>query len=844
MADVDALLSALTLEEKASLTSGGGIFSLAEVARVGIPLVRVTDGPAGAKWLSGIGIGGDPSTWIPCESAIGATWDPALAERLGSLVAKEALDRGCRGLLAPNVNLHRSPLAGRNFECFSEDPLLSGKLGAGYVRGVQSRGVFATVKHFVGNEAETERTTMDSVIDQRALRELYLLPFEIVVKEGGALALMTAYNRVNGRWVTEQRELLTGVLREEWGFTGLVMTDWHGVVNAAESLGAGLDVEMPGPARGLGANVVRSIDEGLLDEKDLDAAVRRLLTALDQIGVLDDPAPPVAPALPTDDDLALVRAAAAQASVLLTNDGVLPLDPGVLRSVAVIGELAGRSSMGGGGSAQLIPHRYAAPVESLRQALAPAVVRYERGCDINRAAARVGGPALPAPDGVVVEVFEGPDCSGPVVSSRRLEDLFLVYNPVFADDYPDGAWSLRATGTVVPESTGSRRLVLATSTSCRVLLDGAVVLDATDRPPFVPSADTSWLASEELGVEVELTAGKPVELAVEYVHDGGPLGAFRLGVRDADEDRLLGSAVDAARSSEVAVVFVGTSHEYESEGHDRTSFSLPARQDELVRRVAAVNPRTVVVVNAGTAVDLPWAENVAAVLQVWLGGQEMDGAVADVLTGRAEPGGRLPMTVPARLEHSPSYGSFPGENGQVRYSESLFMGYRGHEHRALTPRFSFGHGLSYTTFALGEPQLSSTTLVAGDQLVVRVPVTNTGSRAGSEVVQCYVAPRSPRLLRPLKELKGFAKVHLAPGESSLATIVLDDRSFSYWDDGHPDWEQERARVRSHLEPPASAASSARGWRLDPGEYDVLIGTASDRIHTRVTVRVPQEQESA
>src|SRR5689334_7341915 len=285
------------------------MFSLVGIDRVGLPKVRVSDGPAGAKWMSGVGVGGDPSAWIPCESAIGATWDPELAERLGALVAREALDRGCRGLLAPTVNLHRSPLAGRDFECFSEDPLLSGRLAVGYVRGVQAQGVFATVKHLVGNEAEFERTTISSVIDERTLREMYLLPFELAVREAGALAVMTAYNRLNGRWVTERAELLTGVHREEWGFGGLVMTDWHGVVNATTSLGAGLDLEMPGPGRALGSNIVSLVRSGQVDEADLDAAVRRLLTALDKAGALDEPTPPVAPQPPTPADRALLRAA-------------------------------------------------------------------------------------------------------------------------------------------------------------------------------------------------------------------------------------------------------------------------------------------------------------------------------------------------------------------------------------------------------------------------------------------------------------------------------------------------------------------------------------------------------
>jgi len=356
MADVDALVAALTLEEKAALTAGGDMFATTPVERVGIPRVNVTDGPSGARGQHYPGAGGAPSSCIPCGSAVGATWDPDLAEALGALVGREARDRGCLGLLAPTVNLQRSPLAGRNFECYSEDPLLSGRLAAGYVRGVQSQGVFATVKHFVGNEAEFERMTISSVIDERALRELYLVPFELAVKEGGALGIMTSYNRVNGRWVTEQRSLLIDLLRDEWGFEGLVMTDWFAVADTATSLGAGLDLEMPAPGKALGPKVVEAVREGTVAEADLDAAVGRLLRGLDRIGALDAPEPPVEPRPPGPDDVALLRRAAAAAAVLLANDGTLPLDGRRLGRVAVIGAPAALPAVVGGGSAQMALH--------------------------------------------------------------------------------------------------------------------------------------------------------------------------------------------------------------------------------------------------------------------------------------------------------------------------------------------------------------------------------------------------------------------------------------------------------------------------------------------------------
>ena len=839
MADVDALVAALTLEEKAALTVGGDMFATTAVERVGIPRVNVTDGPSGARGQHYPGAGGAPSSCIPCGSAIGATWDPELAESLGALVGREARDRGCLGLLAPTVNLQRSPRAGRNFECYSEDPLLSGRLAAGYVRGVQSQGVFATVKHFVGNEAEFERMTISSVIDERALRELYLVPFELAVKEGGALGIMTSYNRVNGRWVTEQRSLLIDLLRDEWGFEGLVMTDWFAVADTATSLGAGLDLEMPAPGKALGPKVVDAVRAGTVAEADLDAAVGRLLRGLDRIGALDVPEPPVEPRPPAADDVALLRRAAAAAAVLLTNDGTLPLDGRSLGRVAVIGGPAALPAVVGGGSAQLALHPMTSPRDALVEALGDGVdVRYERGAEISRAPAVVGGAVLRAPDGFEVVRYAGPDGTGEVVERTRQADLRMMLFRLGQEDEHDATWSLRVSGTVVPEEGGTFELALAQAGRARVFVDGALVLDGVTDPPPPGGGDFFGAASKDLLAEVELTADVPVEVVVEYGEPAPGIAGFRVGFRTRDEDALLARAVVAAADADVAVVFVGTNGEWETEGRDRRSLALPGRQDELVARVAAANPRTVVVVNAASPVDLPWVDDVAAVLQCWFAGQEIGPALADVLTGAAEPGGRLATTLPLRLEHTPSHDNFPGENGELRYGEGVFMGYRGFEHRAIAPRFAFGHGLGYSTFTLGEPSLSSTSFQPGDALTVSVPVANVGDRAGSEVVQCYVAPASPRLPRPPKELKAFAKVHLGPGESTVVDLVLDDRSFAYWDPGQPDWD----RVTSYFDNalgigPGIQDRRAPGWQVDPGRYEVLVGRSSVDISGSVSVTV-------
>jgi beta-glucosidase len=842
LGDVKALIDALTLEEKAALTAGADLFSTVAVERLGIPKIHVTDGPSGARGNGLPGGGGPPSTCIPCGSAIGATWNPTMAERLGALVGREALDRGCRGLLAPTVNLHRSPLAGRNFECYSEDPLLSGKLAAGYVRGVQSEGVFATVKHFVGNDAEFERGSINSIIDERALRELYLVPFEMAVREAGVVGVMTAYNRLNGRWLTQQREYLIDILRDEWGFEGLVMTDWFAVAETATSLGAGLDLEMPGPGRALGTAVAAAVRDGDVAEVDLDAAVQRYLGGLDRIGVLDLPEPAEDLQLPTTAEVELLRHAAAESMVLLCNDGVLPLALDSLQQIAVIGPHATSPSIMGGGSAQVTPYPLTTPLEALTaQCGTGAEVVLERGCETSAAPAVVGGAVLRAADGFHGERFAGTDFEGPRVESLELPTLRMVSFGSLTPETVTGDWSVRVVGTVIPEESGTFQLAMAQTGLARLFINGELVLDGFTNPPPRGGSDFFGQASQDLVAEVTFERGDPVEFLVEFARIADGLAGFRVGFRMSDPGALLDRAVDAASKADVAIVCIGTTGETESEGHDRKNLDLPGRQDELIRRVAAVNGRTVVVVNAGTPIAMPWASDVAAVILCWFGGQEMGPALAEVLVGQSEPGGRLPTTIPLRLEHSPSHANFPGENGELRYGEGLFMGYRGFEHSAIAPRFPFGHGLSYTRCEFGEPTLSSSTLEPGATITVSVAVTNTGSRAGSEVVQAYVAPESARLARPPKELKAFAKVWLEAGETKAVDLVLDARSFAYWDPGQDDWDQVKSMTPdmfSALTP--ETERRARGWHVDAGRYDVLIGRSSADIAASCSVEIPAE----
>ena len=461
--------------------------------------------------------------------------------------------------------------------------------------------------------------------------------------------------------------------------------------------------------------------------------------------------------------------------------------------------------------------------------LSPGVdVTYEPGCEIDRSPRPVGGPGLRAVGGFRVDFFAGLHRDGVPVIQQWIDELRIqVFGSPINEALP-GEWSMRAEGSIMADDTGVFQLTLAQNGRARVMLDGVTVLDGiTDPPP--PGGTDFWGAiSQDLVAEVELRAGEPVAVLLEYESVDATLPGVRVGFHAPTHDNPLDRAVAAAAAADVAVVVVGTSAEWESESRDRVSFALPGDQDALVRRVSAVNDRTVVIVNAGSLVDLSWVDDVGATLLCWFGGQEMAGAIADILTGAREPGGRLATTIPQRIEHSPSHDNFPGESGEVRYGEGLFMGYRGYEHRRIEPRFPFGHGLGYATFELGQPTCPSV-FRPGERLTVSVPVTNVGNRTGAEVIQCYVAPPAARLRRPAQELKAFAKVDLAPSETATVDLELSDRSFSYWDPGQPDWEAIEGTVhpdRTRIAPAEIRARVDPGWRLEAGNYELRIGRSS------------------
>jgi beta-glucosidase len=780
---------------------------------------------------------------IPCGSALGATFDVLLLEELGVALGHQTRSKGARVLLAPTVNLHRSPLFGRSFECYSEDPLLSGKLAASFIRGAQSQGIATTVKHFVGNDAEFERMTINSVIDQRTLREVYLLPFELAVREGGSLGIMTSYNRMNGVYCAENRELLQNILRDEWGFEGFVVTDWFAGFTTEGAAHAGLDLEMPAPPRGYGKFLAEAVKDGRVDEADLDRAVRTLLATFDRLGALDDqPQAPAAIDLPEHRQLA--RRAAISSMVLLRNEKVndqplLPLNTTGLKSVAVIGPNAERTRIMGGGSAEVLPHHRTAIIDVLRERLGAKVsVRHEAGGNIDKTTPTVNPQFVRRPDGTPgfeVVVFDRDASNKTELARVHRPDGRIMLVARNDPGVPTSSYHFAATGIVTVETTGQYIVSLVEVSPCRLLLDGQMVVDGAST---IPARGQSFfgMGSVELTAIVDLVAGQPHELVLECDASNKQWAhGAQVGLQFVEQEDPVRRAVELAAECDIALVVIGTTDDWESEGHDRDTLELPGRQVELIRAVAEANKKTIVLVNTGAPVDMSWASDIPALMQIWFGGQEMGHAVVDVLLGEADPGGRLPITIPERIEHTPAFGNFPGEHGQVRYGEGVFIGYRWYESRVLPVRFPFGHGLSYTTFEIGQPDCDDTEINPDQNVQIRIPVTNTGNRQGTEVVQVYVAPRKSSVQRPKKELKSFAKVSLKPGESTVVTIELSPRDFAFWNPGD--------MYRSVLRPQVTGESATmeldqRGnWQVDPGLYKVLIGTSSVDIAHQVDIAI-------
>jgi len=665
--NIRELVNQMTLEEKAGLCSGAGFWTTKAIERLGIPSIMMTDGPHGLRKQEGesdhLGLNKSvPATCFPSAAGLASSWDRDLIYRVGEAIGNECQSEGVSILLGPGVNIKRSPLCGRNFEYFSEDPYLTGEMAAAYIAGVQSQGVGTSLKHFAANNQEHRRMTTNAVVDERTLREIYLTGFELAVKKSQPWTVMSAYNRLNGTYCSENKYLLTDILKREWGFEGFVVSDWGAVNDVAASIAAGMDLEMPS-SHGIGQKkILEAVASGQLSEEAINRAVERLLTVI--FKAVENKKPDA-----TYDKEAhhrLAREVARETMVLLKNeDDILPLDKG--GKIAIIGALAEKIRYQGGGSSHV--------------------------------------------------------------------------NPTKLDDIREE----------IAKSAGS-------------------------------------------GTEIRYAQG------------------YDLDSEDTI-DSLVEEAKQIAMEADTAVLFLGLPERYESEGYDRTHLNLPANQIRLIEEIASVQPNVVVVLFNGAPVVMPWLGSVKAVLEAYLGGQAAGGAIADLLFGDANPCGKLAETFPKSLKQNPSHPFFPGEGDRVEYREGIFVGYRYYDAKDIEPLFPFGFGLSYTTFEYSDLKLDKSQITDQDTVQVSVKVKNTGKRFGKEIVQLYVRDVESSIIRPEKELKGFAKVALQPGEEQTVTFILDKRSFAYYN------------------------VELKDWHVETGEYEILIGKSSRDIVLRSSLTV-------
>jgi len=799
-------LDQLTLDEKCRLLGGASTWRTHAVEHAGIPQLKLSDGPNGVRGEA-FGHSGSPGVVVPVGIALGSTWDPELLGEIGELLGREARRKAAHVLLGPTVNLQRTPVGGRVFECYSEDPELTARLAVAFVRGVQAQGVGVTVKHFVGNDTEIERMTVDAQIPEAALRELYLRPFEACVREAEAWGIMSAYNRLDGEFCAENRRLLQSILRDEWGFDGVVVSDWGGAHDTVGAGQGGLNLAMPGPTTVFGEPLADAVRRGAVDEVEVDARVAELGLLISRTRAAERSAD--APEQSVDDpaERDLCRRAAVGSLVLLRNvDAALPLTP--TQRVAVVGPNAATTRIMGGGSSSLEPLPSQSILEALTDRLGPALVAHAPGVSIEKLTPRLTAEQLRTPDGepgLLVEFRNGRELAGdPVATEVIRTSMFRSFGSAPPGVDLEGQFWVTMVGSFVPSQDGPHRVGAVVAGKGHVTVGDTVLLDDPERK--LPRGD--WLfgyGCEEQTAVISCSAGVPVPIRVSTSGVKG-FSAVTFGAQPVDETPLLEKALAAVADVDVAVVVVGTNDEWETEGNDRDTIALPGEQDKLIRRVAAAARRTVVVVNAGSPVAMPWVDEVDAVLVASFAGIETGPAVAAVLAGDADPGGRLPISYPRRLEDCPAWSQYRPVDGVQAYGEGRLMGYRGHDASGVEPLFPFGHGLSYGTSEWSDARLSS-----GDPFEVSVSVAATGDRPVTDVVQVYVSHPDPDM--PPKSLVAWGRVVVEPGSSTTVSIPVPREALRRWD------------------------SVSGGWVVDPGPYEVLVAASAGDVRYRLPLTV-------
>lgn len=816
---VEKIISQMSLQEKAAMLSGQDNWRTFAHPHLGIPSLVMTDGPHGVRTgPAGHGRVVGKATAFPTGISMAATWNPELIEQAGEAIANETRALECDIILGPCVNIVRSPLGGRNFETYSEDPFLAGKIGIGYVKGVQKKHIGTSLKHFAANNQEVERFRGNSVVDERTLREIYLPAFEMIVKEAQPWTVMCSYNRINGHYASENSHLLTEILRDEWGFEGVVVSDWGAVHNTVAPIQAGLDIEMPGPARFMGGFVESAVNTWQLDENSVNQAVKRILKMVFASGKADDPNQLPAGAINTPEHQQVARRVAEESITLLKNENdLLPLDEKKIKSLAVIGLNANRE-ITGGGSSYVDASYWVTPLEGIQNRVGSQInVAFEPGYDNRENPPVVEAACFFQPDGktsgLKAEFFNNLDCAGEPVLTRidPTIDFWWGFSSPDQDVIKRDAYSARFTGKFIPQISGETTFYLFNTGNTKVYLDGKLLMENN-----VGHLDHMGGREQDIKMETPcmLTAGKSYDFVLEFssgLKNEFALLFFRHLTPLVEAGDPLEAAAALAKRSDAAIVFAGLQLQAESEGDDRKHMDLPGNQEALIRAVVAANPNTIVVVNSGAPVTMPWADAIPAILQAYYPGQEGGNALAAILFGDVNPSGKLTVTFPKRLIDNPAYINYPGGK-EVRYGEGIFVGYRYYDIKDVAPLFAFGHGLSYTSFdytGLQVPEKAT----AAECIKVAFTVKNSGKRAGKEVCQLYVRDVTASVQRPVKELKGFAKIELQAGESREIVFELNERAFAFYD------------------------TDKKGWVVEAGDFEIMVGSSSRDIRLSKTIAI-------
>ncbi|TQN68578.1 putative beta-glucosidase I [Colletotrichum shisoi] len=801
--DVEALIKQLSWDEKIELLAGQGSFRTTGLPHRGIPDLVTSDGPHGIRGRRSFAR--NPSPMLPSATGMGATFNAELLHKVGNLLGEEARARGVHVLLAPTICLQRSPLFGRGFEAFAEDPFLSGILGAAYINGVQERGVATSVKHYAAHD-QSDNSIEDNVcMTQRTLREVHLMPFQLVMRDSDPWTFMTSYNKINGIHVSEDPLLLKRVLRKEWGFRGLVMSDWFGTYSTSEALNAGLDLEMPGPTQWRGKCLSLAVNSRKVSRAAIDDAVRNVLNLVNK--VTDAKPASHFSASNTPEQQRLIRTLVSESIVLLKNDRkVLPIKKTGRTRIGLIGDHIKNPALSGGGSAEVEPYYSVTPFDAVVEEVGKENVSYALGCHSFRFSPLLKNLAPKERQhqgfGWSVEVFgEDPDENpgSEVLVSAHAEKELIDIPESFHASLPKKFYA-RARATYTPSTSGPFRFGFSTSGKGKLRINGEEVVDLwTDQPAKTGPTPCFNRLSMERFCETTVTEGQPIDLEVVQVNEdlsGGVGTALTLagrvgGFEVIDEDVAIKEAADLAKSVDVAIVVAGLSSDFEYEGADRKHLRLPGRVDDLIQAVLEANPDAVIVTQSGCPVEMPWEPKAATLVHAWFGGQETGHGLADVLFGNANPSGRLSQTFPRSIRHTPAYLTFSKSDYDIVYGEGVFIGHRYYESVDRDPLFYFGQGLSYSTFEYSNLRAPGTFEPSAEhKMTISVDVKNTGPYDGAEVVQVYIHDPESSLLRPVRELKAFAKTSLAVNQSKTVEVTLDKYSLSYWSQENSEWVAE------------------------------------------------------